>query len=53
MPTTTYNGEADVGAFGEHSGDADQPFQAIPITDSDRSRSVWRGVREGAVGYIL
>jgi hypothetical protein len=28
----------------EHSGDPDQPFQAIPITHSDRSRSVWRGV---------
>jgi uncharacterized oligopeptide transporter (OPT) family protein len=41
-----------VWAEGEHSGDADQPFQAIPITDSDRSRSVWRGVREGAVGCI-
>ena len=26
----------------EHSGDPDQPFQAIPITHSDRSRSVWR-----------
>jgi hypothetical protein len=37
---------------GEHSGDPDQPFQAIPITHSDRSRSVWRGVREGAVGCI-
>jgi hypothetical protein len=36
----------------EHSGDPDQPFQAIPITHSDRSRSVWRGVREGAVGCI-
>ena len=36
----------------EHSGDPDQPFQAIPITHSDRSRSVWRGVREGSVGCI-
>jgi hypothetical protein len=36
----------------EHSGDPDQPFQAIPITHSDRSRSVWRGVRDGAVGCI-
>jgi hypothetical protein len=36
----------------EHSGDPDQPFQAIPITHSDRYRSVWRGVREGAVGCI-
>ncbi|MGZ5187218.1 MAG: hypothetical protein ACXWCO_19155, partial [Caldimonas sp.] len=36
----------------EHSGDPDQPFQAIPITHSDRSRSVWRGLREGAVGCI-
>src|SRR5262249_52961903 len=26
------------------SDDPDQPFQAIPITHSDRSRSVWRGV---------
>ena len=37
----------------EHSGDPDQPFQAIPITHSDRSRSVWRGVCEGAVGCIF
>jgi len=36
----------------EHSGDPDQPFQAIPITHSDRYRSVWRGVREGTVGCI-
>ena len=33
-----------------HSGDPDQPFQAIPITHSNRSRSVWW--REGAVGCI-
>jgi transposase len=39
-------------AYTEHSGDPDQPFQAIPITHSDRYRSVWRGVREGAVGCI-
>ena len=26
-----------------HSGDRDQSFQSIPITRSDRSRSVWRG----------
>jgi hypothetical protein len=27
-----------------HSDDADQPFQRIPISHSDRSRSVWCGV---------
>jgi len=46
------NGTHDRGCHPEHSGDPDQPFQAIPITHSDRSRSVWRGVREGSVGCI-
>jgi hypothetical protein len=32
-------------AQSEHSVDPDQLFQAIPITHSNRSRSVWRGVR--------
>ena len=34
------DGEARPGA---HSEDADQQFQRIPISHSDRSRSVWRG----------
>jgi hypothetical protein len=37
---------------GEHSGDPDQPFQAIPITHSNRSDQCGAGVREGAVGCI-
>jgi hypothetical protein len=36
----------------EHSGDPDQPFQAIPITHSNRSDQCGAGVREGAVGCI-
>ena len=33
-----------VEALSAHSDDADQPFQRIPISHSDRSRSVWCGV---------
>jgi hypothetical protein len=39
-------------SYCEHSGDPDQPFQAIPITHSNRSDQCGAGVREGAVGCI-
>jgi hypothetical protein len=35
-----------------HSGDLDQPFRRIAIRHSGRSRAVWRGARDGAVGHV-
>ena len=35
-----------------HSGDIDQPFRRIAISHSGRSRAVWRGARDGAVGHV-
>ena len=36
-----------------HSDDADQPFQRIPISHSDRSRSVWCGVSAPLDAFLI
>jgi hypothetical protein len=38
---------------GAHSDDADQPFQRIPISHSDRSRSVWCGVSAPLDAFLI
>jgi hypothetical protein len=36
-----------------HSDDSDQPFQRIPISHSDRSRSVWCGVSAPLDAFLI
>ena len=44
--------EKELTAQTAHSGDLDQPFRRIAISHSGRSRAVWRGARDGAVGHV-
>jgi hypothetical protein len=39
--------------FAAHSDDSDQPFQRIPISHSDRSRSVWCGVSAPLDAFLI